>query len=332
MTKTERVSAALSGAVPDHIPFSFWTHMAGFDLDPELLAQKTYEFYQEYDLDFIKTMSNGMYSVEDFGCTLDQSQVKSGGVTRLADSPIHDPEDWKKIQVQNVNRGALRRELDSLKLLLDKLKGEAPVIFTVMSPMTTAEKLSGGSVIDHLLDGQEALVLPALEAITETTCALAAEAVRLGAAGIFFASQIEFYGRKDEGFCLKYEKPYDLRVLEAAGGGWCNVIHAHGEAVMFDVLKDYPVHAFNWHVGESLPDIDEAFDTLSGSLMGGLNRADIKEGRKTEIHNQIYRIIKQTRGRRLLITPGCVVRLPLNPSALAYVRDTIRDLEHLCRT
>jgi len=329
MTKAERVRAALSGAAPDHIPFSFWTHMAGYDLDAELLAQKTYEFYRKYDLDFIKTMNNGMYSVEDFGCTLDQSQVKSGGITRLADTPIHGPGDWEKIQRLDIRRGALARELNSLKLLLDKVQGEAPVIFTVMSPMTTAEKLSGGSVIDHLLDGQESLVLPALEAITETTCALAREAVRLGASGIFFASQIEFYGRKTEDFCLKYEKPYDFRVLEAAGDGWCNVIHAHGENIMFNILKDYPVHAFNWHVGESLPDIDEALDSLSGSLMGGLNRSDIKEGHKNAIHNQIYRIIKQTNGKRLLITPGCVVRLPLNGPSLAYVRDTIRELELL---
>ena len=84
MTKTERVRAALCGEKADHIPFSFWTHMAGFDLDPELLAQKTYEFARSHDIDFIKTMNNGMYSVEDFGCTLDQSQVKNGGVTKLA--------------------------------------------------------------------------------------------------------------------------------------------------------------------------------------------------------------------------------------------------------
>ena len=75
MTKTERVRAALCGEKTDHIPFSFWTHMAGFDLDPELLAQKTYEFARSHDIDFIKTMNNGMYSVEDFGCTLDQSQA-----------------------------------------------------------------------------------------------------------------------------------------------------------------------------------------------------------------------------------------------------------------
>lgn len=327
MTKTERVRAALCGEKTDHIPFSFWTHMAGFDLDPELLAQKTYEFARSHDIDFIKTMNNGMYSVEDFGCTLDQSQVKNGGVTKLASSPIHSVQDWAKICEKDIHTGALGRELTSLRSLLEKVNGEIPVVFTIMSPMTTAEKLSGGSVIDHLLDGHEDMVLPALEAITATTCKLAEEVVHMGAAGIFFASQIEYYGRKDDAFCLKYEKPYDLRVLSAASDGWFNAIHAHGERIMFDVLKDYPVHAFNWHVGESLPDIDEAFDSLGCALMGGLNRVDVKENHKNEIHNQIYRMVRQTGGKRLLVTPGCVVRLPLNEEALSYVRSTLRDVE-----
>ncbi len=28
------------------MPYSFWTHMPGTDLDPEAISQKTYEFYK----------------------------------------------------------------------------------------------------------------------------------------------------------------------------------------------------------------------------------------------------------------------------------------------
>ena len=327
MTKTERVLSVLQGKKVDHIPFSFWTHMAGFDLDPVLLAEKTYEFYEKYDIDLIKTMNNGMYSVEDFGCILDQSQVASGGVTRIASSPVNSVKDWNKIKIQDVHNGALGRELYSLKILLEKVNGKVPVIFTVMSPMTTAEKLSNGNIINQILEGCDSSILSALEAITETTCNLAKEAIKLGASGIFFASQIEFYGGKDEKFCLKYEKPFDLQVLQAASNGWCNILHAHGENIMFDVLKDYPVHIFNWHVGESLPDIDEALDSITCVLMGGLNRNDIKNGNRNKLHNQIYRMMKSTRGQRMILSPGCVVRLPLNTVALKYVKDTLRDME-----
>ena len=62
MTKKERIQAAIRGEKPDKIPYSFWTHMPGTDLDPEAIAEKTYEFYKKYDFDFVKTMNNGMYS------------------------------------------------------------------------------------------------------------------------------------------------------------------------------------------------------------------------------------------------------------------------------
>lgn len=76
---------------------------------------------------------------------------------------------------------------------------------------------------------------------------------------------------------LEYGKPYDLRVLEAAGKGWMNTIHCHGDHIMFHILKDYPVQVFNWHAWESLPALDEAYALTGKCLMGGLSRTDITQ-------------------------------------------------------
>ena len=46
MTKRERIQAAVKGTKPDKLPYSLWTHLPGIDLDPALLAEKTYEFYK----------------------------------------------------------------------------------------------------------------------------------------------------------------------------------------------------------------------------------------------------------------------------------------------
>ena len=43
MTKRERIQAAVKGTKPDKLPYSLWTHLPGIDLDPALLAEKTYE-------------------------------------------------------------------------------------------------------------------------------------------------------------------------------------------------------------------------------------------------------------------------------------------------
>lgn len=78
MTKKERIQAAIHGDAVDHVPYSLWTHLPGIDLDPARNAEHTYDFYKKYDVDILKTMNNGMYSVEDFGVTTDFSDIAKG--------------------------------------------------------------------------------------------------------------------------------------------------------------------------------------------------------------------------------------------------------------
>lgn len=327
MNKFERIKAALHGEEPDELPYSFWTHLPGIDLDPVGLAETTYEFYKQYDIDFIKTMNNGMYSIEDFGCEVDYSEIPKGGVAKIVKTPIHCTQDWLTIHPASIYEGALARELYSLKLLLEKAMDEVPVVFTIFSPITTAEKISGKKIMEHIAEGGGAYIHKALEAITETTCALAEEAIRLGAAGVFMASQMSSYDAMTDTEYKEYGKPYDLKVLEAASNGWFNAIHAHGDNIMFDVLKDYPVHAFNWHAWETLPEVDEARDTCGKCLLGGIKRMDITNRNKNEVHNQIYRCIRMLGGKNQILTPGCVIRYPLDEEMLRFVRIAKNEIE-----
>lgn len=327
MTKQERIRAAIQGEKLDKIPYSFWSHMPGTDLDPEAIAQKTFEFYQKYDFDFVKTMNNGMYAIEDFGCTVDYSEIVKGGVAKVVSTPVTAPEDWYKLKVCPCDRGSNARELRHLALVLEKMRGEVPVIFTVFSPITIADKLCGGKLMAFINEGFGQQVKAALEVITQTTAQLAAEAIKLGADGIFFASQMSTYDKCTTEQYLKYGKPYDLQVLDAAKGGWMNTIHCHGSNIMFQVLKDYPVQIFNWHVWETLPDLDEAFALTGKCLMGGLNRTDITNRNFGAIQNQIYRCFKQMGGRHQILTPGCVIRYPLDDEMLRFIGDTRNEVE-----
>lgn len=323
MTKKERIRAAVTGEQPDRLPYSFWSHLPDVDLDPVALAEGTYAFYREFDLDFIKTMNNGMYAVEDFGCAVDFSDVARGGVATITHTPVAGPADWAGIRACAVDGGSLARELRSLILLLDKLRGEdVPVVFTVFSPLTIADKLSRGALREHIRNGHGGLVKQALNAIAETTANLAVEAVRLGADGVFFASQLSSYDILTVAEYREYGMPYDLRVLDAARDGWFNILHAHGDNIMFELLRDYPVAVFNWHVWETLPALDEAYALSGKCLMGGLNRTDITDGNRNALQNQIFECQKRMGGRNHILTPGCVIRHPLDAETLAYVRRT----------
>jgi uroporphyrinogen decarboxylase len=332
MNKNDRIHAAIQGEKTDSLPYSFWSHFPDVDLDPVLLADKTYQFYKTYDIDFIKTMNNGMYAIEDYGCNIDFSEIKTGGVARVVSTPIQSAADWEKLTVCSINQGSLARELTYLKLILEKVRREnVPVLFTIFSPITIAEKLSGKKLLTHIAEGHGASIHTALRAITETTAKLAQEAIRLGADGIFFASQMSTYDAMNTKDYLAYGKPYDLEVLEAADNGWFNTLHAHGNNIMLEILRDYPVAAFNWHAGETLPTLDEARAQTGKCLMGGLERMDITKNNKNEIQHQIFESLRMLNGLNHILTPGCVIRYPLDDEMMAFVKRAKDYLETRCR-
>lgn len=325
MSKKERITAAIRGDEVDTVPYSLWSHLPMIDLDPVQNAEHTYGFYKTYDVDILKTMNNGMYSVEDFGAMADYSEIPKGGVARIVSTPIHTADDWLNVEPVSVNQGALEREQEYLKLLLEKIDGDVPVIFTVFSPLTTAFKLCP-SLMRHVEEGQGEKVKQGLKAITETTCALVQRVIEMGADGIFFATQLSSYAVSEESFYREYGMPYDLAVL-AASSGWCNVLHAHGKDIMFPLLRKYPVQIFNWHAWESLPAIDEAQMMTGKCIMAGLERMDITERHKNEIEHQIYETLRQTKGRKIILSPGCVIRYPLDEEMLAFVRKAKNEIE-----
>ena len=98
MTKKERIQAAIRGEKPDKMPYSFWTHMPGTDLDPEAISQKTYEstknmtsLRQDHEQRHVRH--------RDFGCTVDYSEIVKGGVAKVVSTPISCAADWRKLTV-----------------------------------------------------------------------------------------------------------------------------------------------------------------------------------------------------------------------------------------
>lgn len=162
----------------------------------------------------------------------------------------------------------------------------------------------------------------------QTTCALVARAISLGADGIFFASQLSTFENCPEDIYRTYGVCYDKRVLKASAG-WCDILHAHGNDIMFDLLKDYPVDIFNWHAGESLPGLREASLATGRCIMGGLKRADITNRNKNALRHQIYESFQQMDGVGQILSPGCVIRYPLDKEMLHYVAKAKNEIEAL---
>ncbi|MEQ1773474.1 MAG: uroporphyrinogen decarboxylase family protein [Burkholderiales bacterium] len=328
MNKTERIKAALRGESPDRPPYGFWTHRPDIDLDPDRLAEETAAFCARLDLDFVKSMPNGFYCVEDWGCELDFSEVALGGVAKVVRPAISALGDWGTLAALNPARGALGRELRHLSQLVLRVGADVPVLATVFSPLTIASKLSNGAHRTHLASNPEA-VMPGLEIITHATCEFVRAALGCGCAGIFFATQDATHQAFDEAAYRRYAEPYDRRVLQAArnAGGWFNVVHMHGDDVMFDLLKQYPVDALNWHIGETPPSIG-TYRNNGGNLpiLGGLQRGHITSRNLLAIYRDVEQTIAQTQGHGIIIAPACVIRHPVDETVLQEITAKIKGL------
>ncbi|MGN1398583.1 MAG: uroporphyrinogen decarboxylase family protein [Erysipelotrichaceae bacterium] len=328
MNKIERIKAAIAKEKVDIYPFSFWTHLPHCDLDPVLLAENTYQFYKDYDIDLIKTMNNGMYSCQDYGCEIDYSEVEKGGVAKIAATPIKSKSDFGYIgKLEIENSTAIKRELYSLELLLEKLKGEnVPVIFTVFSPFTTLNKLSDNKLLAYLSQGDTADIEKALENITYTTKQIVKAANSMGASGIYFATQLANYSLCSEEVYRKYAAKYDIEVLSQSDG-FADSLHCHGNNIMFDLLKEYPVDIFNWHVYESEPTLQYAKEHLDQCIMTGIVREDITKGNIANIDQCIDYATDLFKAKGHIFSAGCVVRYPLNREVLKHISQKIRTIE-----
>jgi uroporphyrinogen decarboxylase len=324
LKKMERVQAALRGEAVDRPPYSFWTHFPGIDLDPEALSRETIAFARELDVDFVKTMPNGQFCTEDWGAVSDFSEVARGGVAKVVKTAVGRPEDWQRIRRLDTTQGAFGRELKQLARVCDALGHETPVLATAFSPLTVAGKLAGEGYRIHLQSHPELLAV-ALSNIAATLADFVKAALQAGCAGVFLATQESSFRCMSEETFLKFGKPYDLAVLDAAAAGWFNVIHMHGEDIMFDLLRDYPVTALNWHIGETEPLLaDYAAQPSRKPVVGGLRRMALTHGDMAVTRADIASAMASTGGRGLLLGPACVIRHPVDHAVLKSVISEIK--------
>ncbi|HYC46714.1 MAG TPA: uroporphyrinogen decarboxylase family protein [Burkholderiales bacterium] len=328
MNKLERVRAALRRDSVDRPPYGFWTHLPGIDLDPQRLAAETAAFAQRYDLDFVKSMPNGLYCVEDWGCVCDYGEIARGGVAKVVQAAVNTERDWAGLAHLDVTHGAYGRELVHLETLVKRVGPGVPVLATVFSPLTIAGKLSNGLSREHIARAPES-VRRGLEVITAVTCDFARACVARGCAGVFLALQEATRPAFDESAYRTYGEPHDRQVLSAAAqaGAWFNAVHIHGEDILFDVIRDYDVPVLNWHIGETPPSIaDYRASGGTKAILGGLQRGHITRRERESIEADIERAITDAAGYGLLLAPACVIRHPVDDATLAWTAARIKAL------
>lgn len=324
MNHWQRVEAAIAGEATDHAPVALWRHFPDDDLCLEKLVAHTLEWQNKWDFDLVKFMPSGTYGVEDWGAVTGYRGAANGAREVIKPAVVRT-EDWARIQPLDVLSGSYGQQNRALAETAKALQGSVPLLQTVFSPLTTARKLSTDGMLTDLRCTPDALHR-ALRVITDVTIEFVGHALDAGADGVFFATQLASTRILNVQEYESFGKQYDLEVLNALRGrSRLNMLHAHGDDIMFDLLVDYPVEMFNWHDRLTKPSISEAGARFSRLLVGGLNEhGTLLHGWPQDIENEVKEALSHNEGRRLMIGPGCVLPIAIKDRSIQAVLDAVR--------
>lgn len=325
MDSWTRIEAAITGAPVDRLPVALWRHFPGDDQDASKLAARSLEWQRKWNFDLVKFMPSGTYGVEDWGAKSVYEGAANGART-ISVPGLSNSEDWLRLPRLDVGKGVLGAQNESLARVARELRGEVPILQTVFSPLTTARKLAGEALLEHLRKDPEALEA-GLRTITDTTIEFSLAALRAGAHGIFFATQLASTEVLTVPEYERFGVRFDLEVLREAGAkARMNLLHLHGEHVMFDLLASYPVQMINWHDRITAPRLRDALPKFTGALVGGIEERDLLvSGSVGALRAQVREAIRQTGGRRLVLGPGCVAAIAAPEEHVRVVIEEARN-------
>jgi uroporphyrinogen decarboxylase len=326
-TKAERLQAAIAGELADRPPVALWRHFPVDDQDPVLLAQATIAFQRIYDFDFIKVTPASSFCINDYGVR-DEWQGNPEGTRQYVQHAVNSIDDWSKIGILDPRSGKFGKQLECLTHLQEKIGNETPYIQTIFNPLSQGKNLAGSNrMLVHMRQNPK-IVLEAFDRITETTIAFIEHARECGIAGIFYAIQFgtfEYFTPEDY---AQFGEPFDRKILEAADGLWLNVLHLHGEDLIFELAEKYPVHIVNWHDRETKPTLKEGKSRLSAAVCGGLRRWETMVlGDSRAVQEEAMDAIQSLDGGRgMVLGTGCVVPVLAPHGNLLAARQIVDSL------
>lgn len=320
VSKRERVEAALKGEVVDRVPVSAWRHFIPEERQVHTLAQVSLKHFTEFDWDWLKVNPRATYYAEAWGNRYDYEQYDSV-LPRLIEGPLHRPADLAKISEVNPTGGVFAEQIELVRQVKAGI-GDAHFLQTLFSPLsvlaflvarpkhhTVAEAVQAQyDGLRHYIQENPQGVHQALQVITNTLAHYATALIDAGASGLFYAIvKLARQGVLSEAEYAEFGRPYDLQVLQAVQGAPFNLLHVCGVSVYFDALSDYPVHAINWAaIGQNNPTIGEASQRYDRALVGGVDEfGALQTGTPVDVINEAVGAIQATKGRHLLLTPGC---------------------------
>lgn len=327
MQKRERLEKTFAGEATDRVPVALWRHWPVDDQRAAELAQTTVDFQKQWDWDFVKVSPADSYPLRDYGID-DEWHGTLEGIRIYTTRAVHQPDDWAKLARLDPTTGSLGEQIEALRLVRAGLGADVPVIATVFSPMAQAKNIAGPETMFRHMHQFPDAFRAGLDIIRDNTLRYVEALHDTGIDGIYYAVQHASFDDMTEDNYRAFGRPDDLRILESLPDDWWfNMAHIHGLAPMFDVVKDYPVQAMNWHDRETEPSLAEGMTLFKGAVSGGLAAWEtVNSGTPESVREQARDAIAQTSGRRFILATGCVTLITSPIGNLRAVRRVVDEV------
>ena len=306
MTKIERLRATLAGESVDRPPFSVWYHFGTQHASSERTAQVHLEFFEAYDLDFLKVMNDYDYPMPE-------------GMEVMA-----TPADLQRLTPFDVTRTPMENQLRAIEIISKALRGKALFVDTVFNAWNTMRRNLVKEAMPKLMADHPRVLQDALKIMNQNLIQYALASLERGAAGIFLSVPATAESVTLEQY-EEFMRPFDLQFLKAIEEkGEFHILHAHGEKLYFDRLLDYPVHALSWADLNGGPTISEVRRRTSLTLMAGLDHVKFPYVSVRVIRDQVKAALAQAGNTKFILAPGCSVPTYSFPPLIKAARDAVR--------
>lgn len=308
---------ALRGEAVDRVPLSFWMHHFAAENAVASFVDESLRLARTFQWDYLKPQSRAQCFAEAWGLRYQASGERAVPYTRTH-APCASAADLRRLEPVDPAVGALGDQLEALRRIRAGVGPDTPIIWTVFSPMMVMPYLLSGSVEQALAIAREepAALEASLAAVAHTLAGYARLAVAAGADGLFYATNVARLDLLTPAECRRFQRPWDLRVLDAVASAPFNVLHVCGRAVHFDEFVDYPIHAISWAPAEGNPSLRDVQRRTGRAVMGGLPaKPGIATLTPEAIAGHARAAVREMEGRALLLGPDCSIN-PDTPEAL----------------
>ena len=306
MTKIERLRNTLAGKPVDRPPFSVWYHFGTQHASPERTAQVHLEFFEAYDLDFLKVMNDYDYPMPK-------------GLEGMA-----TPADLERVTPLDIPQTPMGNQLRAIEIISKALHGKAVFVDTVFNAWNTLRRNLVKEAMPKLMADHPQALKAALVVVNENLLQYALASLERGAAGIFFSVPATAESVTLEQY-EQFMRPFDLEFLKAIQGkAEFHILHAHGEKLFFDRLLDYPVSALSWADLNGGPTITEARRQTPFTLMAGLDHVKFPYVSVQVIRDQVKTALALAGNTKFILAPGCSLPTYSFPPLIKAARDAAR--------